>query len=805
MSVAEQESRFTQLVIAVIEESVTAEELSEFRSLLREHPEFKLQYLEQMRIHGLMHYRQSAAGADSFRKGRLSRLGRAWSVLARVAAVFAVVLAGVFLLRLAETRFLSPFTKSGAAVIAPVQAVRLSRTVGLILPASLPGDLKLDSGEATVRLESGVELTVLGPARLEVLDSMEVRLADGRLLAEVPPRATGFTVNAPGVSVWDLGTIFSAATRNGTSDIFVFKGKVQAMDGEGDAVGLLEEGEGVRAMPESTPQRFAAEGAGAEARELLENVRRKSAVASPVDALYAAGRIGDLWMARYLPTIVSQATPGRNTAGTRRAVPGSSVWFRPVENYSWGSGRNWMAGGALSRVPNKGEVVTLNSSRISTEAKAALHLGEKVDARCREFWMNDLGVSNNVHVRVDGGTLTCASLASVGTSGPGLLTLAKGAFSVPLLKVGENEGGAGVVSNELAALSVGKQLIVGRFPGSAGRLVLRGGKMRVGDQLIIGHNGQGLFEAAASFSARRFVVGCMSKGSGVARIEAGATGTVERACFVGGRDYSPDDRGSGTLVLRGGTLKLPREADQYALQIRYAEACRGVLIGWGSVLATFTGDNSIRMVNNGCVIADGEGANRDLDLHSLASVTNSIPNGPDGTNGWYAVNRGRVLYPRTWILEPNATRNLGEWPSKDELGLVNSVRVTFAGATPRSFLRGGLCAPDRTDLPEALPAGRPAGVWQLGLYRNNTTDEKVYFETAAVTFRYDHKHVKASDVLTLYRYENGAWKEVGRGLPDGTGCLSAAAPVARTSDGDYNIGWFALVASDQAGLTITIR
>ena len=57
MAVAEYEARFTQRVMAVIEETATPEELAEFQALLREHPEFKLQYMEQMRIHGLSCYR----------------------------------------------------------------------------------------------------------------------------------------------------------------------------------------------------------------------------------------------------------------------------------------------------------------------------------------------------------------------------------------------------------------------------------------------------------------------------------------------------------------------------------------------------------------------------------------------------------------------------------------------------------------------------------------------------------------------------------------------------------------------------
>jgi ferric-dicitrate binding protein FerR (iron transport regulator) len=100
MSIAEQEARFTLLVMAVVEATATTEELSEFRELMRAHPEFKLQYLEQMKIHGLMRYRQEirTAGAGRYFR-RPSVVGHAriwWKVAAGlVAAALIAVLSGV--------------------------------------------------------------------------------------------------------------------------------------------------------------------------------------------------------------------------------------------------------------------------------------------------------------------------------------------------------------------------------------------------------------------------------------------------------------------------------------------------------------------------------------------------------------------------------------------------------------------------------------------------------------------------------------------------------------------------------------
>jgi ferric-dicitrate binding protein FerR (iron transport regulator) len=94
MLIAEHEARFILLVMAVVEETATAEELAEFRGLLREHPEFKLQYLEQMKIHGLMCFRASADSGPVaiVKRQSVTRHFRAWL---HVAAAALVVLGAV--------------------------------------------------------------------------------------------------------------------------------------------------------------------------------------------------------------------------------------------------------------------------------------------------------------------------------------------------------------------------------------------------------------------------------------------------------------------------------------------------------------------------------------------------------------------------------------------------------------------------------------------------------------------------------------------------------------------------------------
>jgi len=150
MSIAEQEARFTLLVMAVVEATATAKELSEFRELMRAHPEFKLQYLEQMKIHGLMRYRQEMRNAGAGRYFRRSSvIGQVhvwWKVAAGlVAAALIAVLSGV-----------------------AVNVCRYSNTVAFATIETAYGEVSVFSGGKTSeawegrQLYAGDELSVSG-------------------------------------------------------------------------------------------------------------------------------------------------------------------------------------------------------------------------------------------------------------------------------------------------------------------------------------------------------------------------------------------------------------------------------------------------------------------------------------------------------------------------------------------------------------------------------------------------------------------------------------------------------------------
>jgi len=368
---------FEDLTAAVLDGTATPDERARFTAITREYPEFRSVWLEQVRLHALLTCRGTQHPGNTLplpqksptlsvtspfgvrcsafrvrvtqpfvralRAVPLPRKthhaegwGRRWPAAAAAAAL---LLAGTAVWR--GRTLWTPGTPTAANCPqqtadpspSPVQLVHQAGAAGLELPQSLPGTLRLTSGTAKVRLTSGVELVLLGPLELEVAErGMETRLAKGRLVAWVPARASGFTVHAPGLTAWDIGTVFSMATDADGSTLFVFKGSVQVLDSAGAGVDLCEAGEGVRAMTGKTPFKIAAEGEAAE--RLFKQVRGSAAVTDPQMALDAARQIGELWIAKYVPEEASRVREAAQRQAALRNAPQpvpftKTAWVRP--------------------------------------------------------------------------------------------------------------------------------------------------------------------------------------------------------------------------------------------------------------------------------------------------------------------------------------------------------------------------------------------------------------------------------------------------------------------------------------------
>lgn len=293
---------------------------------------------------------------------------------------------------------------------------------------------------------------------------------------------------------------------------------------------------------------------------------------------------------------------------------------------------------------------------------------------------------------------------------------------------------------------------------------------------------------------------------------------------------------SGTLAqltLRGGTIRLP--STNSTIKIGYANyttaKCNGFLRGWGTITRhRFAEANSYAESVNlvmpcGAIIADGEGEARDLDLSMVRKVNDSSSVGANlsGTNGWYAVDKGRLYYPCRYAGYANLGSYYGD---KTAPSFVNGVTFAFAGRADGAQLHGQLYATDRDDIPSGLPEDRVEkgvkrlGVWRAALRGSYRAEEfessgPKSFTSATATIRYDNfaldalrdvdGNFRSDQRIALYQHRDGGWKKLAS-LPvdEAESTHRIAGTLLPTAD-DWNMGFFAVVAEIPHGTVLTLR
>ncbi|MDD2599703.1 MAG: M14 family zinc carboxypeptidase [Kiritimatiellae bacterium] len=351
----------------------------------------------------------------------------------------------------------------------------------------------------------------------------------------------------------------------------------------------------------------------------------------------------------------------------------------------------------------------------------------------------------------------------------------------------------------------GADLFVNRLPQSNDAVLLSSSRIQGDTPLTVA--------GGVTAVCQRLTVGELYNAGSHPMIRVEAGGTIHCASTSQSDTICIGDNGSGTLLLRGGTLTFGNTLSMHRnLQICKNVGATGVLRGWGTVNPAPNVTN-VRMDNNGVVIADGEGLARDLDLHGIVSTTNTLAQSTETINGWYAINQGRLLFPRTWIngsATPDVTRCLGDATVKPYPEMVNSLSASFTGVNPSGagiFFRGGVYATNHPAVP-ALPKGRCVGIWGLGLYANNTgwgISDLTTFSRVGLTFRYDATLVTSADILTLYRYANSAWIPVGIAAARSPYRITTSNSLTRLTSGSLNIGFFAAMASTNQGTIVKLN
>ena len=323
--------------------------------------------------------------------------------------------------------------------------------------------------------------------------------------------------------------------------------------------------------------------------------------------------------------------------------------------------------------------------------------------------------------------------------------------------------------------------------------------------------------STGSSSAGEFVVGDCAVVSNVFNIQIGASYAANAA----------DGKG-GLLKMRGGTMlfNIGHSKNSTVIYLNpLRDTTAGAIRGWGKLAFT----DPIAMVKNmdsenpedyekpggithyGPIIADGEGQMRDLDFGRLGVLTyqTTDANNNGSTNGWYAVNKGRLKLPRSLPRKSSSHRCVGDYwalntNKNPATRLANTFLYTMVGAELNNYMFSELYATDRDDIPaglDAIGADRTLAVWRIGHFSDGPEiDEPTHpaaFTSASLRFRYSTNSnlLDGLTVLRVYRHDgtaNGRWKCVGRAEPS-TSNPVISATVDAPSEANWNMGWFAIV------------
>ena len=99
------------------------------------------------------------------------------------------------------------------------------------------GQIEVMRGCAKVAFTDGAEVIIEGPAKIALLSEAKMFIQSGKVTANVPVRAIGFTISTPASSVVDLGTEFGIeVSADGSSELHIFKGKASLLVGKSGSV-----------------------------------------------------------------------------------------------------------------------------------------------------------------------------------------------------------------------------------------------------------------------------------------------------------------------------------------------------------------------------------------------------------------------------------------------------------------------------------------------------------------------------------------------------------------------------------------
>jgi len=399
----------------------------------------------------------------------------------------------------------------------------------------------------------------------------------------------------------------------------------------------------------------------------------------------------------------------------------SANWTDPL---AWWDYNN--TGGAFSRIPTADDYVFLLDGYYWDSDPMVDQAIVNSSAVAKGLWIGYWGCAASMSIET-GANLSITNQSTIGQSGNAVVTQSGGTFTSGAVRIG---GGSYTTTYNL----------------DAGQVTTTGG-------FVVGDVSSGatvtMNQTGGTLTTNSFALGK----TGTTGIYNMTGGTINGIVYGGNFQIGAIGSGAGSVksefnlgdAVSTGTILMSKDS---SLLI---DSRNSILRGWGTFDLGGAGvaSSAARLYNDGVVKADGYGIDRDLDLSQFDHVE-TYSNINTTTNGWFAVNHGRLLLPSVAVAAGNGSYNWGDDSYFTSTNLVNSFRVTFTGASAGD-LTAALLAEDRSDV-AAHDGLAFLAVWQI---------DQMVFTNANVIFRFDDAMAAElgidESLLNVYKLVNGAW------------------------------------------------